>query len=368
MAVGTCLSGGLDSSAVVCVINQLIRQRGLHVVGMETRQKTFSARWADPRHDEGRFIDAVVDASDVDGRTIYPTAADLRAEWPRLFWHQEEPFGSTSIFAQWNVFKLAREAGVTVTLDGQGGDELLAGYLGFFPPHLADLATGLRWRQMRRELAAHGALHGVNTRWELRNVATNSLPTGLRARLKPRAVGGGAWLAPDFAAAAQADAGERWVVTRPGRTRLERSLAEALTFSPLPSLLRFDDRNSMAFSIESRVPFLDYRLIEFCCRPARRSEDPGRRDEVRPAAGDGWHHPGSGIVGLIHLDGAPVGAADMLAMADAIRHRGPDDVGYIIGNAATGDLAIFGGNGPPENVLGQRLPYAPAARLKPGTR
>ena len=182
-----------------------------------------------------------------------------------LFWHQEEPFGSTSIFAEWNVFKLARKTGVTVTLDGQGGDELLAGYLGFFPSHLADLATGLRWQQMRRELAAHAALHGVNTRWELRNVATNSLPTGLRARLKPRAVGGGAWLAPDFAAAAQADAGERWVVTRPGRTRLERSLAEALTFSPLPSLLRFDDRNSMAFSIESRVPFLDYRLIEFCC-------------------------------------------------------------------------------------------------------
>jgi asparagine synthase (glutamine-hydrolysing) len=265
VAVGTCLSGGLDSTAVVCVINQLIRQRGLHVVGMETRQKTFSARWADPRHDEGRFITEVVDASDVDGRAIYPTAADLRAEWPRLFWHQEEPFGSTSIFAQWNVFKLARDAGVTVTLDGQGGDELLAGYLGFFPPHLADLATGLRWQQMQRELRAHGALHGVNTRWELRNVATNSLPTGLRARLKPRAVGGGTWLAPNFAAAAQADAGDRWVVTRPGRTRLERSLAEALTFSPLPSLLRFDDRNSMAFSIESRVPFLDYRLIEFCC-------------------------------------------------------------------------------------------------------
>ncbi len=153
VAVGTCLSGGLDSSAVVCVINRLIRQRGLHVVGMETRQKTFSARWADPRHDEGRYITEVVDASDVDDRTIYPTAADLRTEWLRLFWHQEEPFGSTSIFAQWNVFKLAREAGVTVTLDGQGGDELLAGYLGFFPPHLADLATGLRWQQMRRELA-----------------------------------------------------------------------------------------------------------------------------------------------------------------------------------------------------------------------
>ena len=172
VAVGTCLSGGLDSSAVVCVINQLIRQRGLHVVGMETRQKTFSARWADPRHDEGRFIDAVVDASDVDGRTIYPTAADLRAEWPRLFWHQEEPFGSTSIFAQWNVFKLARETGVTVTLDGQGGDELLAGYLGFFPPHLgrsrdraalaADAARAGRTRRAARRQHTLGAAQRRN--------------------------------------------------------------------------------------------------------------------------------------------------------------------------------------------------------------
>jgi asparagine synthase (glutamine-hydrolysing) len=264
VAVGTCLSGGLDSSAVVCVISRLIGQRGLHVVGMETRQKTFSARYADPRHDEGRFITEVVAASDVDGRTVYPTAAGLRDEWQHLFRHQEEPFGSTSIFAQWHVFRLAREAGVTVTLDGQGGDELLAGYLGFFPPHLADLAGRLRWRRMRRELAAHGARHGVNTRWELRNIATNLLPRRVRSGLKPRAVGGGAWLAADFAAAGQKTAGGRWVAERPGRTRLERSLNEALTFNPLPSLLRFDDRNSMAFSIESRVPFLDHRLIEFC--------------------------------------------------------------------------------------------------------
>ena len=91
---------------------------------MESRQKTFSARYADPRHDEGRYID-------VGGRCLrcgcshdLPDRGRLRAEWQSLVYHQEEPFGSTSIFAEWNVFKLARETGVKVTLDGQGGDEL----------------------------------------------------------------------------------------------------------------------------------------------------------------------------------------------------------------------------------------------------
>ena len=62
-----------------------------------------------------------------------------------------------------------------------------------------------------------------------------------------------------------------------------------------------------------------------------------------------------GIVGLIHLNGAPVGAADLLAMTDAIRHRGPDDVGTIFGNAATGDYALFGGEDTPADVFGSAV-------------
>ncbi len=73
-----------------------------------------------------------------------------------------------------------------------------------------------------------------------------------------------------------------------------------------------------------------------------------------------------GIVGLINLNGAPVGAADLLAMTDAIRHRGPDDVGTIFGNAATGDYALFGGEDTPADVFVQPLAYVPASRLAPG--
>ncbi|PKO22877.1 MAG: asparagine synthase (glutamine-hydrolyzing) [Chloroflexi bacterium HGW-Chloroflexi-1] len=261
--VGTCLSGGLDSSAVVCVINALIRQRGLHVVGMESRQKTFSARYDDSRHDEGRFIETVVADAAVDGRMIYPTPADLGESWQDLVYHLEEPFGSTSIFAQWNVFKLARQSGVKVTLDGQGGDELLAGYLGFFPFYFADLAASLRWPRLIAEFRGHCALHRANPRGEARNILSNLLPERLRLDLKNRALAQQPWLAPDFAASQAAAAG-RWRTESAVGSRLSRGLYRALAFDPLPSLLRFDDRNSMAHSIESRVPFLDYRLIEFC--------------------------------------------------------------------------------------------------------
>jgi asparagine synthase (glutamine-hydrolysing) len=261
--VGTCLSGGLDSSAVVGVINGLIRQRGLHVVGMEARQKTFSARYGDARHDEGRFIETVIEDAAVDGRMIYPTPADLRASWRDLVYHLEEPFGSTSIFAQWSVFKLARQSGVKVTLDGQGGDELLAGYMGFFPFYFADLAAGLCWPRLIAEFRGHCALHRANPRGEARNIVSNLLPERFRLNLKHRSLAQQPWLAADFAAS-QATAARRWRTESIGSSRLGRGLYRALAFDPLPSLLRFDDRNSMAHSIESRVPFLDYRLIEFC--------------------------------------------------------------------------------------------------------
>ncbi len=258
--VGTCLSGGLDSSAVVCMIDRLLRQRGVQVVGMESRQKTFSARYHDSPHDEGRYIEAVAQACAVDARMVYPAPGDLARDWERVFYHLEEPFGSTSIFAQWNVFQLARASGVTVTLDGQGADELLAGYRGFPSAYFADLVAGGHLGRFWAEWRAHTALHGASPRRELQNTLSGLLPAAWKTALKRQRRPHPAWLAPALYDATQA-APE---AASSGGTRLARALHTALTFSPLPSLLRFDDRNSMAHSIESRVPYLDYRLIEFC--------------------------------------------------------------------------------------------------------
>lgn len=263
--VGTCLSGGLDSSSLVGMIARLIGERGLHVVGMEGKQKTFSSRFRNFAQDEGRFIEVATNEFSVDSYMTYPSIQDFRNEWKQLFWHQEEPFASTSIFAQWSVFKLAHQNGVTVTLDGQGGDELLAGYMGGFPYLFADQFSHLRFVNMWHELSTHSHLHGANTCWEIRNIFSNLLPAKYKLALKVKSAGKQSWLAKEFAQSmTNADTYTRWNGLTDAPTRFLSHALSTLSFDPLPSLLRFDDRNSMAHSVESRVPFLDYRLIEFC--------------------------------------------------------------------------------------------------------
>src|SRR5262245_46375753 len=149
--VGSCLSGGLDSSSIVCVANRALRS-----AGAQSLQRTFSARSSDPRFDEGRFIDAVLRHTGVANAQVDPPAARLFDELPGLTWHQDEPFGSTSIYAQSHVFKLAAQNGVKVMLDGQGADEQLAGYPSFHAARFGNLARGLRLATLLGEMRAVG--------------------------------------------------------------------------------------------------------------------------------------------------------------------------------------------------------------------
>ena len=122
--------------------DKLMSDAGLKTAGQDL-QSTFSARYSDSRHDEGEWIDRVLDATDCRPHTTVPSGEKLLNELDDLVWHHEEPFGSTSIFAQWSLFKLVKqsaEVGVKVTLDGQGGDELLGGYHRYFATYLANLA------------------------------------------------------------------------------------------------------------------------------------------------------------------------------------------------------------------------------------
>jgi asparagine synthase (glutamine-hydrolysing) len=127
--VGSCLSGGLDSSSIVCIANQLLRSQGA-----EAKQRTFSACAKVKRYDERDYIDEVVGQTGVQAHYVYPELSELFDTLDAIAWHQDEPFGSTSIYAQWHVFKLASEARVKVLLDGQGADELLAATTGSSRP------------------------------------------------------------------------------------------------------------------------------------------------------------------------------------------------------------------------------------------
>ena len=95
---------------------------------MENRQKTFSARYNDPACDEGVYINDVVAGRGIDAHFAYPDADVLWNDFSTLMWHQDEPFASSTPYAQWEVYKLVRQHDVTVALDGQGSDEILAGY------------------------------------------------------------------------------------------------------------------------------------------------------------------------------------------------------------------------------------------------
>lgn len=258
--VGSCLSGGLDSSSIVGTMHQLLQATG-EVAAKQ--QRTYSACSTVGRFDERRWIDEVVRHTGVDAHFVYPSLDGLLADGPSITWHQDEPFGSTSIYAQWHVFKLAADDGIKVMLDGQGADEQLAGYHMFFGARLGALARGLHWLEFMREVSAMRRLHGYGPAAVSRYLAPHLLPSTLLDWAK-RSLGyshaAPAWLdmgaldarpANPFHASGTFDAS------------LRSMSVSQLTASNLQMLLHWEDRNSMAHSIESRVPFLDYRLVEF---------------------------------------------------------------------------------------------------------
>jgi asparagine synthase (glutamine-hydrolysing) len=251
--VGAALSGGIDSSAIVTAIRHLAPSTEIH---------TFSYVASPPAVSEERWSALVSDAAGTVRHTVRLTAAELVRDLDDLILTQDEPFGSTRIYAQYRVFRLAREAGIKVMLDGQGADELLAGY----PPFL-----GGRLASLLRAGNVGGALRlarAISRRGDtsLRPIALEAggrlLPDALRPLAKRLAGEGSAphWLAEDWFAARRV----RGAVRAPyaGRGYLREQLVESLTVG-LPSLLRYEDRNSMAHSIESRVPFLTPQLANF---------------------------------------------------------------------------------------------------------
>src|SRR4030095_890526 len=175
--VGSSLSGGLDSSTIVGVINRVLPEGSV--------QKTFSARFDDPGRDEGQWMDLVTRKNRGERHDVWPTAEKFFEELTDLFWHQEEPFTSTSVYAQWNVMRLAKQNDVTVLLDGQGADEMLAGYHSYFNEITDDLLNSfnlqgyLKWR--RDCLTLHGVVPGSFTR-----VLKQRVPQHLKRLVKKR--------------------------------------------------------------------------------------------------------------------------------------------------------------------------------------
>ncbi len=258
--VGSCLSGGLDSSSIVCLANQILG----HQTSSTSRQHTFSARSSIPRYDEGDFIDSVLTMTGVVAHQTTPPLEQLFETLPAMVWHQDEPFGSTSIYAQWHVFKLAKDVGVKVMLDGQGADELLAGYHSYFGPLLTTLIRAGDLRSLKNEVQWMRRLHGYSP-WHLIKLVLNSALSGalrqtLRASVGKAAVGSADWMNITRLNVEEVDPNE---VDGVACKSLQDQGINHLLRTHLPMLLHWEDRSSMAHSVEARVPFLDYRLVEF---------------------------------------------------------------------------------------------------------
>lgn len=279
--LGSCLSGGVDSSSIVTIAaglrsGSLARQRA-HAERDALPQHAFFAEFREPGIDEREYVDAVVERTGVELHTVTPTANDFFDTLPSVMWHQDEPFGSASIVAQYHVMKLARETGVRVLLDGQGADELLAGYPRVRPARLlgalqrrdlgtvtrlapGEVASVLRSARRRPAYLASVLRHAGRA-------ATRRVPF-LAERRRPGWVGERTREAEPLHSPEPVEDG----------TLLAATLWDEVARTSLPALLRYEDRNSMAFGIEARVPFLDHRIVELAMRlPDRLKIDGDRR-------------------------------------------------------------------------------------------
>ncbi|MDB5679118.1 asparagine synthase (glutamine-hydrolyzing) [Sphingomonas bacterium] len=252
--VGSCLSGGLDSSAIVCIA------RGL--IGDDAEYNTFTGHFPGTPADEFHYAKVVIDAARVKSHLVEPTVDRLLDDLPRFIWHNELPTGGSSQFAQWCVFDLARQHNVTVLLDGQGADELLGGYETYFGQYVAALQETGDTARLERELPEIRARYGGALNGTSRPLR-DRLPFRLRHLLANRLGAGSSMYYAIEPGVAQRIMVENGRTRIPGFNALSSALTEDSFGGFLTTLLRYGDRNSMAHSREVRLPFCDHRLADF---------------------------------------------------------------------------------------------------------
>jgi asparagine synthase (glutamine-hydrolysing) len=250
--IGSCLSGGLDSSTIVCTAAGLMGRDAAAAL------RTFSF-CADGVADERPYIREVLARTGVRNDQVMASGSTLKAWLPLIVQQQDEPFAGTSVIGQWTVMRAAGDAGIKVVLDGQGADELFLGYPRYLGFRLADLMRSGQWLAAGREWRAWRRLHDHVPETALAGLVRGLLPGSLAQWARTRVMRQETWLAPSFARTWQDHA------VPPGPLSLEQQRLRSLT-QDLPALLHYEDRNAMAFSIEARVPYLDHRLVEWALR------------------------------------------------------------------------------------------------------
>ncbi|MFQ5444066.1 MAG: asparagine synthase (glutamine-hydrolyzing), partial [Nitrospinales bacterium] len=252
--VGSCLSGGIDSSSIVCLIHSILND-----TPSPSRQLTFSSISVDKNYDEQEYSNAVVKQTGAQNHTVFPNLNEVLNETDRMLDYHDEPFGSSSHFAQWCLFREIGNNNLSVILDGQGADEILAGYhscLGsFFLQRIKEMRLALLFQEVNQCKALHGYKGDQILKFIISSLAIHTLGPRL-AFLRPPPK----WIGSEFYH--QARRKSKHHDFNFSNNTLNNFLSYLIHFN-LGALLRSEDRNSMAHSVEARLPFLDHRLVEF---------------------------------------------------------------------------------------------------------
>lgn len=232
--VGSALSGGLDSSSIVYLVNKLLKEQG-----KEELQETFSSVYKSDgtqECDESYFIDIMALKLGVHSNQIEPKEDEIPSQIEKMIWHLENP-PDNSLMSSWHTFKLVASTDVKVTLDGQGADEQLGGYLPYLLNYISSLSIVDMFSQAKKCLQIPNSSKYVFV----------GLCLGLY-----RVLFGEKFLKFTI----------KNIFKRDFETNLNKKLGID-TMGSLITLIHYADHTSMAFSIESRMPFMDYRLVEF---------------------------------------------------------------------------------------------------------
>jgi len=242
--IGACLSGGLDSSAIVSTLINRFGIKDLSTFSVVFNEGQFGCETAFIKFYEGELQNM---------HYSFPTHKSLLMDLDRFVEIHAEPVPSTSPYAQYKVMELACR-NVLVTLDGQGADEILAGYHYFFGFYFKGLLMNLRLARLTKEMYKYLRIH--KSCYGFKTFIYFLLPKLLRTKIK---IGDKSYLNRDFVqkySKSNSIAGSLY-----GSSSLDESLFDHFEYK-LEHLLKWEDRNSMAFSLEARVPFLDHRLVE----------------------------------------------------------------------------------------------------------
>ncbi|MBK5286319.1 MAG: asparagine synthase (glutamine-hydrolyzing) [Bacteroidia bacterium] len=255
--VGVCLSGGIDSSVITGIIHHLLKK---HVpLNIGDRLKTFTASFAEKQFDESDFAESVIQYSGAEWNRVFPDADSLIKNLDELVYSQDMPLWSTSTFAQHSVMRLAKENGIKVVLDGQGGDELFAGYRDYYPYFWKDLFSHGQYSDFLKEIKSADGNINLLARTFLKNKFIDNLPMNLRSNFYKSYNSKLNYLNRDFFYEY-----ERGLKTESKAQSLNEALLHDFVSRRLKIFLKCEDRCSMWHSVESRVPFTDdHELVEY---------------------------------------------------------------------------------------------------------